>query len=59
MIAIVRSTRPRRVMQTPRMMAWVRLSIVNDEEVEADAATVELNGEEVSIEVEVGLVGMT
>jgi hypothetical protein len=58
MMAIMRSMRPRSVMQTASMMVWVRLSIV-DEEVEIDAAAVELNGEDVVVKLVVGLVGMT
>lgn len=46
-------------MHTASMTVWVRLSLVDDEEVEADTAVVELNGEGVVIKLVVGLVEMT
>jgi hypothetical protein len=46
-------------MQTASMTVWVRLSLVDDEEVEADTAVVELNGEGAVIKFVVGLVEMT
>ena len=59
MMAIVRSMRARSVMQTASMTVSVRLSLVDDEEVEADTAVAELNGESVVIKLVVGLVEMT
>ena len=46
-------------MHTASMTVWVWLSLVDDEEVEADTAVVELNGEGIVIKLVVGLVEMT
>jgi hypothetical protein len=43
MKAIMRSRRPSKVKQTASVMVWARLSIVDDEEMEDDAAAVELD----------------
>jgi hypothetical protein len=72
MVAIMRSMRPRKEKQTTSMMVWVRLSMVDDEELEADTAVVELSeedvglelneedvGVDVGVEVDVELIGMT
>jgi hypothetical protein len=42
MKAIETSIRPSNVKQTASVMVWVRLSVVDDEETEVDAAAVEL-----------------
>lgn len=47
------------MIQTASMMVWVRLSIVDDEEVETGAMAAELDGESVVVKLMVGLVGIT
>ena len=54
----MRSMTPRSVVQTTIMMVSVRLSIVDDEEMETDTAAVELDGEGV-VKLVVALVRMT